>query len=267
MSAGKPIWIVWLIGMLVAADTAGTKDVIVPDDLAFILKNETWMTKSGQAAWHRRLRETPGITPRLLGLLWECFDSPTETLNGVVNALMYRDDIPPAELEKLSETLRRLADVGPVSQLDADRRSLFSAICLLQRASSRENEDLALLLLGCDDSLVRIQAATTLGWIGTERAVEPMRRHFDPFRYIKTDPPHEGAQTFKAEQMLLARVAAKAASSPPHQGAIYLKKPASQESAEATNPSKDESSIRRSIIVAMIVSATGLLWLLLKRRF
>jgi|GEM_PF-6671266 len=149
---------------------------------------------------------------------------------------MSRDDIPPVQLNKITDEMRRLAGMNIKEVQKVGVLNMLYGVRILERYPSSEHEDLALLLLDSEDSVIRSNAATTLGRIGTKRSVEPMRKHYDPFRYTKAAPSHEGPQIFEAEQMLLARVAAT--------------------SRAAT----------LSVVAVLTCVATGLLWLTLKKR-
>lgn len=254
------------LALIAVADYAYTAEkVSIPPDVDYFIKDERYTTKEERVNWQQRLNDTPGIADRLFDVLWQCFAYPGDLTAMVTNALMEIRELPPHQLQTLSKMLRQLAESGQVSQISPDKRGLFGTMCLLRRAPTAENEDLALLLLECDDSLVRSQAATTLGWIGTERSVGPMKRHFDPFRKIKTDPPNEGEQVFEAEQMLLARVAAKsesALSAPttPQHAPVRKDAPRSLRA-------RIESSTTPKIVAAVTVIAFAwLLWLFFRKR-
>lgn len=241
--------------------------VNLPDDLRFICENEGIMQPDKKAAWYGKLRNTPGITDRLVDLLWECYREPDDILRNVIHALMQRSDISDEQLKKITIELTHLAKQGPISQLDSDKRNFFSVICLLRRKPTAENEGLALILLASDDSLVRSIAASTLGWIGTRRSIEPMRKHFDTFRYIDTDPPSRKPQVFPAEEMLLARVAGKTAPSGDSTLPTTIKNLTASESMKA-RPATEHASESTQWLgwIIVIFSAMGCSWLLLKRR-
>ena len=184
-----------------------------------------------------------------------------------MGALMHRDDIAPLQLKRITDEMRRLATVGMSEARNLGVENLLYGVRILERYPTPEHEDLALLLLTSDDSILRTNAATTLGRIGTARSVEPIRKFFDPFRHIKTDPPNDGHQVFEAEQMLLARVAAKTAQSSSHQGTTAAQKSTVPESAKPMAAGNEQTDSTPWIVWTVIIAAAiGLLWLLLKRR-
>lgn len=250
-----------------ACTSTAKAEVEVPEDLRFIFAESHLMTPSERTAWQRKLHDTPNIGGRLCELLWRYYREGDDFgIGPVIGALISRDDIPPEQLKKITDEMRRLAGMNINEVKKKGISNMLYGVRILERYPSPEHEDLALLLLNSEDSLIRSNAATTLGRIGTERSVEPMRKHYDPFRYIKTDPPHEGAQVFKAEQMLLARLAAKSGAAAPAFVPAPSKK--SLPATDTSSPISEESfsSTPWSIHVVLIVAAAGLLWLLVKKR-
>ena len=181
---------------------------------------------------------------------------------------MQRDDIPQSQLKKITDEMRRLANAGMSEAIKAGAENILYGVRILERYPSAEHEDLALLLLNSSDATLRSNAATTLGRIGTAKSVEPMRKHFDPFRHIKTDPPNDGHQVFEAEQMLLARVAASSKQVETQPGIVSPKQSNAPRSTPSPSPSGAAitESTPWAIIIVIIAAALGLLWLVLKRR-
>ena len=241
--------------------------VEAPKDLRFIFAEWNLMTPTERTAWQIQLRQTPNIGGRLCELLWAYYREGNDTgIGATIGALMFRDDISPDQIKKITDEMRRLAGMNISDVQKVGVRNLLYGVRILERYPSPEHEELALLLLNSEDTVVQSNAATTLGRIGTERSREPMRKHYDPFRYIKTDPPHDGAQSFEAEQMLLTRLASKSGAAAP----AFV--PATSKNllpvTDTSSPISEESfsSTPWSVIVVLIVAATGLLWLLLKGR-
>lgn len=246
-------------------------EVQVPDDLKFIFADDHFMNASEKLAWDARLHDTPNIADRLCDLLWACYKdpvgSPGNGIGSVMGALMQRDDISPPQLKKITDEMRRLAKAGLVEARKIGAENMLYGVRILERYPTPEHEDLALILLKSDDQLLSSNAATTLGRIGTARSVEPMRKHFDPFRHIKTEPPNDGHQVFEAEQMLLARVAGKSTPLAREQDALPSKQANSQASSKPLNAGEvDPSSTPLALVIVMISAALGLLWLMLKQR-
>lgn len=256
-----------LITLLMLVFCTANAEVEVPDDLRFVIADPHHMNPDERASWLRKLHGTPNIGGRLCDLLWEFYlEGSDEGIGWIIGALMARDDIPPTQLKRITDEMRRLASMSISDVQKMGVRNLLYGVRILERYPSPEHEELAILLLNSEDTVVRSNAATTLGRIGTERSREPMRKHYDPFRYIKTDPPHHGAQSFEAEQMLLARLAAKSGAAAPTFVPTTSKK--SLPATDTSSPISEESfsSTPWSVVGVLILASTGLLWLLVKKR-
>ncbi len=252
----------------------------VPEELQFIFRRDIYMPPSEEKTWERQAAEMPGITDRLCNLLWACYNdldhAPGNGFENVLAALKLRGDIPPEQLKKITDEIRRLASLGmDKAQEHGVENMLYGGVGILDRYPSAEHEDLVLLLLKSDDIFLQMNAAMTLGKIGTNRSIDPMRKFIDPFR---PDPNHIAKPgewpanqrmlaVYEAEKLILDRVARGVAP-----GVDSPSVNASDRKQKSKLPTVAQSKAETSTttpwlvwLLVIIAAAIGAAWLLLRK--
>lgn len=193
-----------------------------------------------------------------------------EHLAVVYAALRARADLSESQQKRIRDALNPL-----VGNMSGGRASILKqqGLYLIGNYPSSDNETLLVRFLSerkhWRDSDYSDIAAAGLGRIGTPKAIDALRQ------YATRAKPPEGYQSrgydaaIEAENAILARSASGAQVPPSKSPAANgtASKVAKSSSDQAATPSEEPaSSTPWSIIVVLIVAATGLLWLLLKKR-
>ena len=152
--------------------------MLTPRELNFIFKDPNYMTRQERLNWNKQFQETPDLTNKLYELLWH-YVANEGYVGPIFSALGRRSDLSPDQLKRITDRMRTLS-AGSVATLQRDKRSfLYGGLGILVKYPSPEHEDLALMLLEKDDWTLKTMAAITLGKIGAEKSVEPVRRYVE----------------------------------------------------------------------------------------
>jgi hypothetical protein len=220
-----------------------------------------------------KMRQVPGVAPALIELATRLIteNQDSEHLYFVFEALRLRNDLSESHQESLRSLLLPLIgqDRGSMGDVIKER-----GLSTLAEYPTPQNEDVLIKFLadrkGDDNPFgYSFISAKSLAKIGTAKALKPLREYAERIK----PPPGQSLDHYDtaigAEKQILARLSAGTNSTPPKSSAVNstASKLAKSSSDQGSTPSEEPtSSTPWSIIVVLIVAATGLLWLLVKKR-
>lgn len=222
----------------------------------------------GWNARQHELQTRPDIKPDLFALVQEAYDKEDwERLGPPLLALRLRSDLSPEELSRLVNPLS--ANEGRTGPLDMMTRSFVcGALPVLRHYPSDKHEKLVLSFLARNDSLIQENAINTLAEIGTGKSLPALRELSEKFRPLPGNKSRYYDATIKAVAQIEDRIKNKVLqpadlpSAQPLTGAIINEK-----QPNANTLDHEEKGITVwPVGMVVILAATGLMYLLLKKR-
>jgi hypothetical protein len=222
----------------------------------------------GWNARQQKLQSRVDIKPDLFALVDEAYDKEDwERLGPPLLALRLRSDLSPEELSRLVDPLTENQErTGPLDMMT--KAFVCGALPVLKHYPSAEHEKLVLSYLARDDTLIQENAINTLAEIGTGQSLPALKELSEKLRPAPGNKNRYYEAAVDAVAQIEARI--KAVSLKPAE--VYEPRVAggvaeSVEVSETTDARPEsKNAIVWWVLVVLIVAATGLLWLLVKKR-
>jgi hypothetical protein len=259
------------------------EDIRPPEDLMYVFERPPESgTKDNYAAFwaerRKRLLETPDITNRLYDFLWPTVEAGRIDLyQNIFSALRIRGDLTPEQIRRITDQMREKATPTVAGTTSNDQSFVESSASLLGNYPSPAHEDLLLSLLKMGDDNWSRAAAISLGHIGTQRSIEPLRKLVEQ-RAKRVDPKMRDEMTvrygtLRNDPVVLAlsdlerRVATSERKSSRNNG---LDQRDLESKGGISNPADSKSSSKQKKSMAAIIAGAFIIgvgiWYFLKRR-
>jgi|LakMenEpi03Aug12_release.lakeMendotaPanAssembly.Ray.scaffolds.fasta_scaffold201010_1 hypothetical protein len=223
--------------------------------------------------WRNELRTKPGITNELWRHLWLIAEGKEEGgLEAMCYALAQRSDMTKAQETSLIDKLDQLTQSDLPKRASSDFELILGLLFVLERGADPRSEQIAIKLMNSqnpDASFCLPGVLRTMKQVGGDASLEAIsayvKRKFGP----KPEKVFEYREFAEAETAIKARQATKTSAQitpPVQQPTSATPKQIASRSTSSSPSEEPTSSTPWSIIVVLIVAATGLLWLLVKNR-
>lgn len=199
--------------------TAEDRGRLLPKEIEFINNDELYMTPEERVLWHERMRTESGITPILFEQMMLGFEVKNDGVLKLAGyALRFRTDMTAEQLQSMKSKMRELSSKDIKQNTAADYwmaiHFLSSTVRVLANYPSSENEELALSILeGQTEFLVQLNAALTLGSIGTKKSLATVKKFTE--KQGETISSYPGL--LEAPQKIEERIRSGGSSKPPIQ--------------------------------------------------
>ena len=185
--------LVLLIGISCELRAVEPEDIRPPEDLMYVFEMPPlYGTKDNDdtfwAEQRKKILETPDITNRLYDFLWATVEAGRiDLFPRIFSALRTKADLTPDQVRRITDQIREKATLDATGTNYTNQCFVESAAGMLSAYPSPDHEDLLLSLLEKGNDNWSRAAALSLGHIGTQRSIEPLRKLVE-IRAKRVDP-------------------------------------------------------------------------------
>lgn len=218
-----------------------------------------------RARFEAALSQFSNVNDRLLNLVNHDFkvSADFERLRFSLFALSCRYDLTPTQLEQISSEITRFADDSDELS-DLNRQMISGSLKVLANYPTQQHEELTIKFAKSNDIVLVVNAVNVLGRIGSERSVNVVAAAIQKRKIAMNGNynDHIGSLMEASFKMLTHRINQGVEGQTPNLQSSLVK------AADKKFPLsiEDATSVPWNIIGVLIVAATGLLWLLVKKR-
>ena len=218
-----------------------------------------------RARFEAALSQFSNVNDRLLNLVNHDFkvSADFERLRFSLFALSCRYDLTPDQLEQISSEITRFADDS--DELSGLNKQMISgSLKVLANYPTQQHEELTIKFAKSNDIVLVVNAVNVLGRIGSERSVNVVAAAIQKRKIAMNGNynDHIGSLMEASSKMLTHRINQGVKGQTPNLQSSLVK------AADKKFPLsiEDATSVPWNFIAVLIVAATGLLWLLVKKR-